>query len=270
MKKALIESGNGLTKIELKYLEQKFTNKTKEEIGYLDKKLEAEKTAKSFLGKMFGGTADGQSISEIEHSIDKSAADDLFEEIKKQFSDAVQNANGLLNENSKVYWQQKVKELKEKLTSIIVENASLADEKKGELSSIIASYQDIPFEDLSEEVFLREDFEKYLFSFRNVKIGETFKLNLSKLGMTYNRKLQDYVDSTYTTISESHKASFSKWSSELLESISLHVQELNPTLRALVEEIRVDSEKISDLENRQARLAGFTSQIENLMAWKER
>ena len=55
-----------------------------------------------------------------------------------------------------------------------------------------------------------------------------------------------------------------------LESITLHIQELNPVLRELVESIRIDTEKISDLENRQTRLTEYISQIENLMAWKNR
>ncbi len=270
MQKAIIESGSGMTKIELKYLEQKFTDKTKEETGYLDKKIEAERTAKSFWDKLFGTPEDGQSLTEIEHEIDKSAADDLFAQVKKQFSEAVSNANQILNENSRICWQDNAADMRTKLTAIISENNTIVEDKKNELTEIIASYQDIPLEESTEEIFLREDFDKYMFSFGTIKLGETYRLNLSKLGMTYNRKLKEYVDTTYTKISESHKASFVRWSAELLESITGHIQELNPTLRGLVENIRIDSEKISDLENRQARLAEYIGQIENLMAWKNR
>ena len=159
--------------------------------------------------------------------------------------------------------------MKAKLTAIIMETSDIIDDKKNELSGIIASYQNIPLEDYSEEIFLRRDFDKYVFSLGGIKIGETFRLNLSKLGMTYNRKLKEYVDNTYIKISENHRTSFINWSSKLLESITSHIQELNPTLRDLVEEIRIDSEKISDLEKRQARLKGYINQIQNLMAWKE-
>ncbi len=270
MQKAIIESESGLTKVELKYLEQKFTEKTKEETGYLDKKLEAEKTAKSFWDKLFVVTPDGQSMMDIEHEIDKSAADELFERVKNQFTESVMNANRALNDSSRACWQTNAADLRERLTSIIMETTSIVDDKKHELSGIIASYQDIPFEESDGAIFLREDFEKYLFSFGTIKWGETFRLNLSKLGMTYNRKLKEYVDNTYIKIRESHRASFVNWSSELLEDICSHIQELNPTLRGLVESIRIDTEKISDLENRQARLAEYISQIENLMAWKNR
>lgn len=270
MQKAIIESGSGMTQIELKYLEQKFTDRTKEETGYLDKKIEAERTAKSFWDKLFGAPSEGQSLTEIEHEIDKSAADDLFEQVKKQFSESVSNANRILNENSRVCWQNNAADMRAKLTAIIMENNTIVEDKKNELTEIIASYQDIPLEESTDEIFLREDFDKYFFAFGTIKIGETYRLNLSKLGMTYNRKLKEYVDTTYTKISESHKASFIRWSAELLENITSHIQELNPTLRGLVENIRIDSEKISDLENRQARLAEYISQIENLMAWKNR
>ena len=270
MQKAIIESESGLTQIELKYLEQKFTDKTKEETGYLDKKIEAEKTARTFWDKLFGPAPDGPTLTDIEHDIDKSAADDLFEQVKKKFSESVMNANRILNENSRVCWQDNAADMRTKITAIINETSTIVQDKKNELSVIIASYQDIPFEDSSDFVFLREDFDKYLFSLGTIKIGETYRLNLSKLGMTYNRKLKEYVDNTYTKISESHKASFAKWSAELLENITGHIQELNPTLRGLVENIRIDSEKISDLENRQARLSEYISQIENLMAWKNR
>lgn len=270
MQKAIIESGIGLTQIELKYLEQKFTDKTKEERRYLDIKIEVENAAKTLLDKIFKTTADGQPLSEIEHEIDKTAADDLFDDVKKQFSDSVLNANRILNENSRICWQNNAADMRGKITALIMEDPTIVQDKKSELSQIIASYQDIPLEESADDVFLREDFDKYLFSLGTIKIGETYRLNLMKLGMTYNRKLKEYVDTTHTKISENHKAVFVNWSAELLESISNHIQELNPTLRGLVEDIRIDTEKISDLENRQARLMEYITQIENLMAWNSR
>ena len=270
MRKAIIESESGMTQIELKYLEQKFTDRTKEETGYLDKKIEADKMAKTIWDKLFGSSYEGQSISEIEREIDKSAADDLFDQVKNQFSESISNANKILNENSKTCWQKNAEDMKEKLSAIIMENDSIVEEKKNELNEVIASYQYIPLEESMDNVFLREDFDKYLFSFGAIKIGETYRLNLSKLGMTYNRKLKEYVDTTYTQISESHKASFINWGAELLENITERIQELNPTLRGLVENIRIDSEKISDLEKRQARLSEYVNQIDNLMSWKNR
>lgn len=270
MQKAIIESGSGMTQVELKYLEQKFTDKTKEETGYLDKKIEAERAAKNFWDRFLGNTAEGPSLSEIEHDIDKSAANDLFEQVKSQFSESVMSANRILNENSRVCWSRNAADLRARITAIINGTSAIVDTKKNELAVIIASYQDIPFEESSETIFVKEDFDKYLFSLGTIKIGETFRLNLSKLGVTYNRKLKEYVDNTYVKVSESHKAAFVKWCAELLENITSNIQELNPTLRGLVENIRMDSEKISDLENRQARLTEYISQIENLMAWKVR
>ena len=270
MKKAIMESENGMSKIELKYLEQKFTKKTKDEVGYIDKKIEAEKTARTFLDKLFGVPQEGQSLVDIEREIDKTAADDLFEEVKKEFSDSISNANRILNEKSRMCWQQNAAEMRNKLTAIITEADTIVDEKKNELTEIIDTYQDIPLEEPTEEIFSRGNYDKYLFSLGTIKLGETYKLNLSKLGQTYNRKLKEYVDTTYTKISESHKSSFVGWSAMLLESISNHIQELNPTLRDLVENIRIESEKISDLENRQTRLAEYIGQIDNLMAWKSR
>lgn len=270
MQKTIIESGSGLTQIELKYLEQKITDKAKDDVGYLDKKIEAERIARNLWDKFFGTTADGQSLLEIEHEIDKSAADDLFEHVKDQFTDSVINANHVLNEHSREYWQSNAADMRKRITSIIMETSTIIEDKKNELSEVIETYQDIPFEDSSVSFLLKEDFAKYLFSLGTIKIGETYRLNLSKLGVTYNRKLKEYVDNTYTKISENHKSSFAKWSAELLENISRHIQEMNPTLRGFVENIRIDSEKISDLENRQARLTEYISQIENLMAWKTR
>ncbi|MCR5500791.1 MAG: dynamin family protein [Acetatifactor sp.] len=270
MHKSIIESGSGLTQIELKYLEQKLTEKTKEETGYLEKKIEAEKTAKTFWEKLLGGVADGQPMIEIDHEIDKATADDLFEKVKKLFAASVMNANRILNESSREFWQNGAAELRSSFQSIVMESNDIVEDKKDELSGIIATYQDIPFEDLSESVFLREDFDKYLFAIGNIRIGESYKLNLTKLGMTFNRKLKEYVSSTYVKIRESHKASFIRWGAELCENLSNHVQELNPTLRDLVESIRVDTEKISDLESRRASLSEYVSQIESLMTWKNR
>jgi len=270
MQKAVIKSGSSMTQVQLKYLEQKFTDQKKDETGYIDKKLDAEKTAISFWDKLFGTSEEVNKLTELEQEIDKNAADALFEEVKKQFSDAVSNANRILNENSRICWQENAVDLKLKLTSIILEDNTIIEDKKTELTEMIAAYQDIPFEESIEDIFPKEDFKKYMISLGVIKIGDTYRLNLAKLGMTYNRKLKEYVNNTFTKISENHKAAFIRWSAELLENISNHIQELNPTLRGFVEEIRIDSEKISDLESRQARLAEYVGQIENLMAWKIR
>ena len=155
MQKAIIESSSGMTQIELKYLEQKFTDRTKEETGYLDKKIEVERMAKSFLEKLFGSTADGQSLTEIEHDIDKSVADDLFEQVKSQFAESVKNANRVLNENSKICWQNNAADMREKITSLIMGTTDIVDEKKSEISEIIASYQDIPMEESAEGLTVR-------------------------------------------------------------------------------------------------------------------
>lgn len=270
MKKAIIESNQGMTKVELQYLEQKLTEKTKGETGYLDKKIEAEKAGNSFWNKFLGNKQDGPNIAEIEHEIDKTAADELFEKVKVQFSEAISNANHLLNTNSTVCWQQNAVEMRTRLIRIIKQDFSIVEAKKNELSEIIASYPEVPLEESGETTFTRENFEKYFFSVGAIKIGETYKLNLSKLGATFNRKLNEYVKNTYVRISESHRETFVNWSSELLVNISEHIQEMNPSLKNLVEEIKKDTEKIADLENRQARLSEYVSQIENLMAWKQR
>lgn len=269
MQKAVILAERGLTQIELQYLEQKFTDRVKDEKGYLDKKLEAKKKSKSILSNWFGSYSEGQSLVEFENDMYRAAADDLFDQVKKLFADRVTNAKRVLNENSLVYWQQNATDMRENLTSIIMESNTIIASKKNELTVIIASYQDIPLEKSIEEIFLREDFDKYLFSFGIIKFGDQYRLNLPKLKATFNRKLREYVDTTYNKISESHRDSFTRWSTELLENITNHIQELNPTLRGLVEKIRIDSEKIADLEDRQARLKGYVSRIENLMDWKK-
>jgi len=270
MKKAIIESNQGMTKVELQYLEQKLTEKTKGETGYLDKKIEAEKAAVPFWERVFGNKPETPSITEIDHEIDKSAADELFEMVKAHFAEAIANANQLLNQNSRAYWQQSAVEMRTRLIRIINQDFSIVEAKKNELSDVIVSYQDIPLEDSVEELFLRENFGKYFFSVGAIKLGETYKLNLTKLGATFNRKLNEYVENTYTSVGESHREAFANWSGELLANICEHIQEMNPALKDLVEKIRIDTEKIADLEKRQTRLAEYVSQIESMMVWKEK
>ncbi len=274
MEKAVSESEKMMSQMELKCLEEMFTDKNKVETGYYEKKIEvekkkeAEKTGKSFLEKLFGVIKDNNTLTDIEHEIDKKTADNLFDQVKKQFSESIMNANRILNENSMACWQNNAAVLKIRLTSIIMETPTIIDEKKNELSEVIASYEKMSLKESADDIFVIEDFYKYLFAFGAIKIGETYRLNLSKLGMTYNRKLSEYIENIYVKISSNHMASFEKWSSELLASITCHIQELNPTLHGMVLNIKDDSEKISDLENRQARLAEYVSQIENLMEWK--
>ena len=269
MTKAIMESETVLTQVELKYLEQKFTERSQKEAGYLDKKIEAERTEKGFLNKLLGSSAD-DSLNELEHDIDRTAADDLFEEVKGKFSDAVRNANRILNEQSRTCWQINAMDLRNKITAIIMGKPEIQEEKKNELIEVVTSYQDIPFENASEAVFARENFNKYIFPFGGLKIGDTYKLNLSKLGATYNRALKEYVNRTFNKVSEAHSGMFRSWRDDLIENIACHIQEYNPVLRDLVDKIRIDTEKITDLQNRQAKLADYVDQIDNLMSWKNR
>lgn len=270
MKKAVIEANKGMTKIELQYLEQKLTEKSKGELGYLDKKIEAEKIPIGFWDKVFGNKQDGLNITEVEREVDKVAADELLDKVRVQFEDAISNANCLLNTNSRNCWQKNAVDMRTRLIRIIMQDETIVDSKKNELSKVIDAFPDVPLEGLSEIRFLREEFGRFFLAVGAIKIGETYKLNLSKLGTTYNRKLDEYVKNTYMKISEGHKEAFANWSGELFADICEHIQEMNPFLKNLVEEIKKDTEKIADLENRQARLGEYVDQIENLMKWKKR
>ena len=270
MTKAIIESETPLTQVELKFFEQKFTEHSQKEAGYLDKKIEAERNEKGFFNKLFGGNTDAQTLNELEHEIDKAAADVLFDQVKNKFTLAVMKANRILNEQSRNCWQTNATDLRNKITAIIMGTPDIQEEKKNELMAVVTSYQDIPFENSVDNVFLRENFNKYLFPFGGLKIVDTYKLNLSKLGATYNRALKEYVDRTYKRVHKTHSEMFQNWCDDLLENISCHIQEYNPVLKELVDKIRVDSEKIADLQDRQTRLAEYVDQIKNLMAWKNR
>ncbi|MGN0423677.1 MAG: dynamin family protein [Acetatifactor sp.] len=269
-RKAKIEATHGISMVELQFLEEKFTEKTRGETGYLDKKLEAEKTQVSFWEKLLGNKQDGINLAEVDHEVDKTAADELFEEVKCRFSNAIASANQMLNKRSMEYWQQCAAEMRAQLLSIITEEDSLLEAKKNELLEAISTYQEVPLENSTDTIFLREDFDKFFFSFGSFKFGETYKLNLTKLGTTFNTKLNDYVDRTYLQISYGHRNAFVTWSDELFAHLCEHLQEMSPMLIKLVKEIQSDTEKIVDLENRQGRLTEYVNQIENLMNWKTR
>lgn len=267
MKKALIKTSQGMSKIELQYLEHKLTEDAKGTNGFLDKKIEVEKEPLNFWNKLLGKSGE---LTKIEHEIDKIAANELFEQVKYQFNESVKNANQVLNDESKACWCQNAGVMRSRLIKIILQEDDIVDIQKNELSEVIEAYPNVPLDDYDETFFLRKEFEKYLFKIGFIKIGDAYKLNINKLVSTFNRKLKEYVDNAYTRISESHKETFTNWSNKLLSSIYAHVREMNPTLRELVDAIRVDSERIADLENRQVRLAEYVGQIENLMSWKER
>ena len=146
----------------------------------------------------------------------------------------------------------------------------IQEEKKNELIEVVTSYQEIPFENSADSVFSRQNFNKYIIPFGGLKIGDTYKLNLSKLRATYNRALSERVEKIYDKVQVTHCEMFRNWCESLIERITCHIQEYNPILRKLVDEIRKDTEKIADLQDRQTRLAEYVDQIENLMSWKNR
>ena len=269
MKRALLESKQGLTTTELKYLEQKMTEKKKENTGFLDLELQFEELNKSFLNKIRGSKVNGQSKTDVIKEIDKLAADDLFDKVKSIYSDYSKKANRILNENSKKCWIDNANDMKDKLTATIYETPITSDDSKKKLTELISSFPDIPFEDASDLIFHRDEYDKYLISIGSIKIGETNKLNLKKLERNFNKKLNDYIDTVTTEIGENHKEAFVKWGNELLEEISCIIQDVNPKLIKRVKDIKVISDKIAELEAKAVRLTTYTNQIANLTGWQD-
>ena len=121
---------------------------------------------------------------------------------------------------------------------------------------------------VKEEAFAKEDYEKVIRLGKAI-IGFTDQINLEKLKRDYNNRLHELVHKIYANIKTSHISSFREWVQSLLEVITDNIIDYSPALRNQKDLINEETSRILDLESKQRKLADYTEQIQQMMAWKE-
>jgi GTPase SAR1 family protein len=194
--------------------------------------------------------------------VDNATADELIGFIREEFTTAINNAQVVLDKQSKAFWAERTESYKRMLTQIVTESTALTDVKREEVSGIIIEYQDLTFESYPEFIFDKDAFRIKFFVFAN-------RLDIFKLTRRYNNEMNQNLNDIYKQFEESHRRSFNTWMNNLLSIIMDNIVEFNPTLHNQSEIIKENTLRIADLESRMAKLNDYDTQVKRMMEWKE-
>lgn len=209
-----------------------------------------------------------KALASLNKEIDRNVGDQIVQMINDDFKKYCSQAQDMLNEKSAVYWNRTAIDIKKKLAEIVMGSSALSEDKRGELSDVIISYQGIDFDNQEKEVFVKSDYEYGLKLF-NIKIWKSDKINLERLRRSYNEEMEQDVHKIYCSIEESHDSSVKRWLQSLYNTITGNIVSFNPQLHAQQELINRETERIIDLENKQRKVYRYSEEIKKKIDWKE-
>ena len=281
------------TKEQLEIIESEFIREQKEEKNYEDRqvdvlraKVNLSTNLKENIGKVFKErsldalkelssdfmedmgvvTQHSDTLSFTKHDVDKTASDELLGRIKTDFTNHITEAETKLESASNAYWQQKAADFRKELVEIVTGSTVLTDDKKAEITDLILSYEDLNLENIAENTFVRDDFEKGIW-IGKIKIVSSDRLNINKLVGKYNAKMVEIVTNLCQMISQTHESSLNAWIANLLDMIRANVVVYNAALQEQAKNISDISRKIEELEKRQIDLKNYTEQIKSMLDW---
>lgn len=209
-----------------------------------------------------------QNQRETRHKVDKEAADSLLKYVTDAYETKLQDIYDLLDSKSREYWTGKTEQLRNTLAEIVSGSEVLTEERRKELERIIITYKKLMFrDDAVDTIFDKVNFE------RRIKIGdqvlwESDHLNIDKLAKTYNSNIVTGANTRYASIEKSHRESAFDWIQSLLDEINENIVEYSPELSKQAKRIKIMTEQILELEDRQDKLRNYTDKLRRMMDWK--
>lgn len=202
------------------------------------------------------------------HMVDKKAADSLLQYVSDMYDRKLAETYELLDVKSREYWTTNTEELRDTLARVVAGSEVLTEARRKELERIIITYQQITFKDDSAEtIFDKVNFERRL-KIGDVVLWESDHLNIDKLAKTYNTNISTGANTRYLSIEQSHKESAFNWIQSLLDEIYENIVEYSPELSKQAKQIRIMTEHIEELEERQTKLKQYTLKLKGMMDWK--
>ena len=222
---------------------------------------------KNFIDDAKDTLDDYGKLKDTQKEVNKEASKRLLDQVKKEYSTLAQEAQEQIDYLSKDYWTNKCIEFKELLSRIITGSTALSDDNRTELSQIIMMYRNIYFDQSKHNTFKLEDFEQKI-KFGEFVIYESNKLNIRKMINSYNQTFATFMDEVENTIYRSHRRTFQFWLEKLLLIIDQNIVRYSPELSEKQFEIEAETNKITDLQNRQEQIKEGKKHIDHMMNWR--
>ena len=207
-----------------------------------------------------------EKMRDTKHAVDTLASDELLDQIKDDFTNHIVKAQEEIEAESNVYWQNKARDIRNVLVTIVTGSNSISDKEKNDLKELILSYDELNLNNVADSTFIKDDFEKGIW-IGKIKIVSSDRLNINKLVSKYNAKTVEIVEDIQGQVRQVHQASFINWIELLLDRIVENVVDYNPSLREQAVNIYDITAKLKELEKRQIDISKYTSDIRSMMEW---
>ena len=206
---------------------------------------------------------DGHStLRETQRAVNKEASDDLLMTVKDRFVEKWTAAQQQMEAFSTEFCTGKTEEFKKMLLDLVTGSTALSEAQRSKLAGIIVEYHPMDYQVSADALFDKSKFLHRIF-------GDTDRLAIYKLTGQYNRNLRREVDAVYEALCSSHKQSFDAWRNSLVALIRENIVEFSPELYNQSKLIEEEGIRIRDMEKRIGLLQDYSSQIRQMMAWKE-
>ncbi len=235
----------------------------------------AAKLAEGIKGAAQGFVDDAQDaikkqsdVIDASKEADRNAADQLFDEVVKNYNGAAADIAKVVEEHSQHYWAERAEQCRNDLYRIATDDsAPLSDEKRKEIGDLITRYQSLTLAKCDDAVFDKADFNEIRWN--NRVIVKSDKLFLDKVEQVYNEKISKCLEDTRSQIDFVHTRAFDGWLNELLHQIISNLTDYNPVLREHVEEINKKTAELNALEAKLAKLRDRKDYVARVIDWKE-
>ena len=257
-------------------LESKITEEKKSANNYekeLDDVKQSGAAILDSIGKPFDEFAKGvkdawvelRELRDVKIKSDREASDEIIKVVTEDFDVRGANSTAKVDAASRAYWETNTEKVKTELSMIVAESPTLDDDKKKELEEIIISYGSVKFTD--EHVFEKASFERKLKLFgHEIDLN---RLNTRKLTDTYNKDFSNAIQKVYEDIKDSHSDSFETWRNQLVNKIRTNIVDYSPKLSEQARKIDEETQRIDRLSDTIRLLGNYSSQIQDLISWKQ-
>lgn len=205
-------------------------------------------------------------VDSARRQIDKKAADGLMNEVVGWYKRNFVDAQNRLTDTTRTYWQLKAREYQDAMMHLILDTDAISDQQRSELSAVIMNFEPFSFNDDADIIFIKARFlQGNIFG---IQFVESERLNTRSLVRAYNSNIKKNINEMSRMINDSYTTSFEEWQKKLHDAIEANITTYNPELRELVEIIKEESERISELQMNQQTISNSFKSIEDMMSWK--
>ena len=208
-----------------------------------------------------------EKMENTEKDLDKLSSDQIIDYVIKSYKINLDDAQERLSSHLDEYWRDKEFDFKKKIILEITKTDALSESQREELSDMIQKFDVNDFKNQAELVFVRKRFLKGQL-LRMVHLNDDEKLNTRRLAKSYNSRINKIVNEMSQKMNGDCYTQFKIWEEKLLAEINANLTEYNPELKSIAELIRIETDKITELENNQKLIQSSLDTIKDLMAWK--